>query len=175
MAAAPTFPLCAELSVYTLIFSIALVSARLDSFLLGGMSICVSHEPLLLGCIRTGGIFSKSVELILKMFVRVLMGERCLFMHPLVLLLTNECNGCSCGRVAIHEIRLKHAFLTLSSIGNNAACVSRESVGEVLKPPITARDPALCTVTSFLMVLTEPFFLPFADFPCVGVHPMSMP
>jgi hypothetical protein len=70
---------------------------------------------------------------------------------------------------------LWQADSTLYSIGASEACTSKVSVGDVLRPPVTAKAPALCAVVSFFTKLTEPFLLPFAVLPWIGVHQTSMP
>src|ERR1700761_976325 len=102
--------------------------------------------------------------------LRVWRGDLCLLILAFELLLIGAESGCSLGRVAIRVIALWQIFSTLSSIGSKLACASSVSVGVVLSPPVTASAPALCVDESFLIVLTDPFLLPFAFFPCIGVH-----
>jgi hypothetical protein len=152
----------------------AFASALFESSLLVGTSIQISHKPRLLGCIRTGGIFSTSLGLIPNISVSVCRGERCLLMYLFALFLISLCNGWEGGRAAILVYALWHAFSTWRSIGKSAACASSESVGEVLKPPVIARAPACCTEDNFLMKPTKPLLPPLSFLPCRGVHQTSM-
>ena len=57
--------------------------------------------------------------------------------------------------------------------GRRKAQASKASVGEVLKPPVMARAPVLCTEVIWLETLIEPFAMGPFRVPSEGVHQTS--
>ncbi len=101
MAAAPTFPPCAEPSEYTCISSLAFAASRTEASLSGRMMIWNGRMPVLDGLCADEGIFSTFLASTLYILARLCIGPLCLLVVDVTFQLTVLNSGCSGGSAAI--------------------------------------------------------------------------
>ena len=80
----------------------------------------------------------------------------CRFTCLLAARLIDLCSGCVRKSDAIQTAELWHILPTLSFIGSIDACASRESVGDVRRPPVIARVPSLWIDMSLPIAAVDP-------------------
>src|ERR1700761_2401004 len=77
--------------------------------------------------------------------------DLCLLTDLLAHFLAGLCSGCCGASVAMRTADLYKCFSISRCRGKIKACALRASVGDVRRPPVIARVPALCTDDSLLL------------------------
>jgi len=116
-------------------------------------------SPKLEGFQPNVGIFSIFLVSVLVRFDSVWRGPQCLLVALVLFQLTGLNSGWSMGRVAILMKALMHHFLIISNAGSRKALAFKVSMGDVQRPLVMAKAPALCVLIIFLMAPAEPTVL----------------